>query len=78
MCLGEGGSWVLAGDNEKWYPELGSDGDKGEKLVSSARAAPGERGKPVGTEERNDLMMSWSAWVSVRWWTGAAPEPDCC
>ena len=68
LCRGEGGAGGRAGDREKWYEEeaVGSDGESGEKLESSASAAPGERGKPAGTEERKDLMMSWSAWVRVR------------
>ena len=46
--------------------EEGREGESGEKLDNSARAAPGDRGKPVGTELRKDLMISWSAWVRVR------------
>ena len=56
------------------------EGDSGEKLlVSSASAAPGESGNPVpGTEERKLLMISWSAWVRVRWcggWGRPPPPP---
>ncbi len=42
-------------------------GERGEKPVSSARAAPGEGGncRLIGTEERKARMMSWSDWVSV-------------
>jgi hypothetical protein len=42
-------------------------GERGEKPVSSARAAPGEGGncRLIGTEERKARMMSWSDWVRV-------------
>jgi hypothetical protein len=42
-------------------------GERGEKPVSSARAAPGEGGncRLMGTEERKARMMSWSDCVRV-------------
>ena len=35
--------------------EDGREGESGDKLDSSARAVPGDNGKPAGTEEKNVL-----------------------